>query len=101
MIDTLFWQQLWLNAHLLRPWWLLALGLPLLLLYWHWRQHHTGQNFIRQSILRYLRGQQQNENQRPIALWLLLPWVLGVLALSGPAHRQADALYQRSLSAIG
>ena len=41
---------------LLRPWWLLALGLPLLLLYWHWRQHHTGQDFIRQSILRYLRG---------------------------------------------
>ena len=79
---------------LLRPWWLLALGLPLLLVYWHWRQHHTGQNFIRQSILRYLRGQQQNEQQRPVALWLLLPWVFGVLALSGPAHRQADALYQ-------
>ena len=28
MMDPLYWQQLWLNAHFLRPWWLLAL-LPL------------------------------------------------------------------------
>ncbi|WP_421275194.1 hypothetical protein [Aeromonas veronii] len=37
MMDPLYWQQLWLNAHFLRPWWLLAL-LPLvaiLLLRWH------------------------------------------------------------------
>ncbi|WP_429195490.1 hypothetical protein [Aeromonas veronii] len=36
MMDPLYWQQLWLNAHFLRPWWLLAL-LPLvaiLLLRW-------------------------------------------------------------------
>ena len=79
---------------LLRPWWLLALGLPLLLLYWHWRQHHTGQDFIRQSILRYLRGQAQKDDKRPNALWWLLPWALGVLALAGPAHRQSEALYQ-------
>lgn len=79
---------------LLRPWWLLALGLPLLLVYWHWRQHHTGQNFIRQSILRYLRGQTPSDAKRPHALWWLLPWALGVLALAGPAHRQNEALYQ-------
>jgi Ca-activated chloride channel homolog len=78
---------------LLRPWWLLALFLPGLLFYWHWRQHHTGQTFIRQSILRYLRGQ-QTETTRKSTLWWLLPWVLAVLALSGPAHRQSDTLYQ-------
>lgn len=78
---------------LLRPWCLLLLLLPGLLLYWHWRQHHTGQTFIRQSILRYLRGQQA-ESSRRFALWWLLPWSLAVLALAGPAHRQADALYQ-------
>ena len=75
---------------LLRPWCLLLLQLPGLLLYWHWRQHHTGQTFIRQSILRYLRGQQA-ESSRRVALWWLLPWGLAVLALAGPAAAAPDS----------
>lgn len=42
MIDTLFWQQLWLNAHLLRPWWLLAY-LPLIaIMVLRWRMDEAG-----------------------------------------------------------
>ncbi|MEZ6939962.1 VWA domain-containing protein [Aeromonas sp. S12(2024)] len=41
MMDPLYWQQLWLNAHFLRPWWLLAL-LPLVaILLLRWRMDET------------------------------------------------------------
>ncbi|MGL5484166.1 MAG: VWA domain-containing protein, partial [Aeromonas veronii] len=45
MMDPLYWQQLWLNAHFLRPWWLLAL-LPLvaiLLLRWRMDEANSWQ----------------------------------------------------------
>lgn len=77
--------------HLLRPWWLLAL-LPLPWVAWRlWRGTTAGGGWEKvcdPALLRFLRGEAPPATRR-YALGLLgLGWVLGVIALSGPAWEQ-------------
>ncbi len=84
---------------LLRPLWLLAL-LPLAWLCW--RQLHPPrrtQALIRPSLLAYLAPAQAAIPARR-RRGLLLPCLLAIVALAGPAHRQAGALYHAGQSWI-
>lgn len=83
--------------HLGAPWWLLALGVPLLV--WLWLRltvprHDTRryQAYADQRFLPYLLGLHVDQNQgqmRPFWLWTLI-WSLMVLALAAPRWDYED-----------
>lgn len=80
---------------LLRPWWLLALLLPVVFMLWQWKLGPARQSFFRPALLAYLSGEAPSHQQHR-HYWLLLPWALAVLALAGPAHREQEKLYQNN-----
>lgn len=77
--------------HFLRPWWLLALIPAALLVLALWRRQHSEnawQHLIAPHLLPYLMDAEQIRRRRWPLLGLLALWVLGTLALAGPAWQQ-------------
>jgi Ca-activated chloride channel family protein len=82
------------DLHLLRPWWLLAL-LPALLLSWLWwrgRSDVAWRRVIAPHLLPHLLagGDDADSRLRPMQL-LALFWLIGVIALAGPAWQREPA----------
>lgn len=73
--------------HLLRPWWLLAL-LPLAALPWLKRRQQAGYNpwakLVDPHLLPSLTVKPAEHGQHFPMTWLIIGWLLAVLALSGP-----------------
>lgn len=92
------------HVHFLRPLWLLALVL-LPLLPWLWRRRQQGgdpwRRIVDPKLLPYLSQGREDVFSRTGRLWLLaIGYLLVVLALAGPAFRQAPQTVLRLQSAL-
>lgn len=76
------------NFHFLRPWWLLALIPAAWFMLRLWRRHAEGsawQKAIDKDLLPYLLDGKQTTRQRSPLILLSLAWLIGIIALAGPA----------------
>lgn len=102
MIDTLFWQQLWLNAHFLRPWWLLAF-IPLaaiILLRWrmddaiNWQQRLP--SHLRKALTLGEEGWKKNLPLKMLALIM----GLAILICAGPTWSREPSPFGEDQGAL-
>jgi len=88
MNESLSLTQALANFHFLRPWWLLALIPAVWFMLRLWRRHAEGsawQKAIDKDLLPYLLDGKQSVRQRSPLVLLSLAWLLGIVALAGPA----------------
>ncbi|WP_429105251.1 vWA domain-containing protein [Aeromonas allosaccharophila] len=102
MIDTLFWQQLWLNAHLLRPWWLLAY-LPLIaIMVLRWRMDEAGNwqrrlpAHLRKALTLGETGWKKNLPLKALALLM----ALAILICAGPTWSREPSPFGEDQGAL-
>ncbi|MFB2864675.1 VWA domain-containing protein [Aeromonas sp. MdU4] len=102
MIDTLFWQQLWLNAHFLRPWWLLAL-LPLaaiMVLRWRMDEASNWQQRLPPHLRKALTlGETGWKKNLPLKVLALLMG-LAILICAGPTWNREPSPFGEDQGAL-
>ncbi|MFT5447966.1 MAG: Ca-activated chloride channel family protein [Gammaproteobacteria bacterium] len=94
----------WADFHFIRPWWLLALVLAVLLVVLLCKRRAAGTGWdglITSSIMqRLMVGRDEKRARTPIVL-LGFAWLLAVIALAGPTwERQPQAMYRASLDQV-
>jgi Ca-activated chloride channel family protein len=90
------------ELHLLRPWWLLAVPLAVLVSYLAWRRLDGAARWRREcdaALLPYLMGPTHGSRGRAASLLAGGCVVLAALALAGPSWQRAQQQSYRSLSA--
>jgi len=103
MNESLTLAQAVANFHFLRPWWLLALIPALWFMHRLWRQHAEGsewQKAIDKDLLPYLLDGRQSTRQRMPLILLSAAWLLGIIALSGPAWDRINYPAQQRQDAV-
>lgn len=91
------------DFHFLRPWWLLAL-VPIAILGWVLLRKSNArrpwQGVIAPHLLKHLLvGENKRKRTAPI-IWLLAAWLVGTLALAGPAWQREPAPFADDTTAL-
>lgn len=91
------------DFHFLRPWWLLALAPTAFVCWLLFRKadaRRPWQGIIEPHLLQHLLlGDSERSRTAPL-VWLLVAWLLGILALAGPTWRREPAPFADDTTAL-